>query len=358
MAQSEILETAVEKIFMSRLQAFGRRIDQLQTELGECRRSRQRRCRLILKARKARLGHCLRKLRTKGMTVEEGPRPWFIYDHRTCDFHRDRIVNEIEELCALRRRMILECPATILANLRAMEDDAKMIIDAPCKFQWIMNDVWLEDVMIGSLRVSVNLECFDVEVENLTVNMDEKAGYPHPHVARDGRVCWNGYDDEARLWHQSGQFVALRDLIENLLHTYNPNSPYITLEDWEYDGSTCASCGEHCHEDDLSWSESYEGDLCNTCGAWCSHCDCFVHVNGYDSQMEACLNCVSDETSPCEGCGEMFWNDDLLPYEIPTFDELKTILLCQDCHDVYESKALEEEINIEENSNECTAAIS
>lgn len=176
MAESEILDAVIERMLDCRIQECNQRVGQLQTELGEIRQVRQRRARLLLKARNLKLTHCTKRLREPGMTIQNnGSRPWLTYDPRACGFHRERIANDIKAQKLLRRRIVLDGPTTLRANLIALEDDTTIITVNSNKLQWVMDDVWLEDVQIGSLRVSVSLERFDVDVENLTADLAKKA---------------------------------------------------------------------------------------------------------------------------------------------------------------------------------------
>ena len=60
------------------------------------------------------------------------------------------------------------------------------------------------------------------------------------------------HETEARTYHRAGDFLALKDLIENLLRTYHSRSPYINLDEWVNGvGTACYECGEHYSDEDL-----------------------------------------------------------------------------------------------------------
>ena len=53
--------------------------------------------------------------------------------------------------------------------------------------------------------------------------------------------------------------------------TYNAESPYVSLDDWE--GRPCYDCGYTTHEDDCFWCEGCDNDFCEECYSYCCSCD-------------------------------------------------------------------------------------
>jgi len=131
------------------------------------------------------------------------------------------------------------------------------------------------------------------------------------HVNSSGEICWNDADEDACAYHSSGDFLALKDLIDNLLGTYNPASPYITLEDWENGlGECCADCGERYSEDDLTYIEGSGELLCYDCSRYCEHCASSVPYADYDPEWRQCKWCLQETTCICEHCKERFAVED------------------------------------------------
>jgi len=149
------------------------------------------------------------------------------------------------------------------------------------------------------------------------------------------------YETEARTYHRAGGFLALKDLIENLLRTYNSRSPYINLDEWVNGvGTACHECGEHYSDEDLVWAEDVEGSLCESCRSFCQRCERYVVYRHYDAEREAGEYCVEDYMLECAACGEKSWEDDLKNIEVPWFDQPGAALLCDDC--LAESEEAEE----------------
>ena len=137
---------------------------------------------------------------------------------------------------------------------------------------------------------------------------------------------------ENRLAIARGDLLALKDLIENLLRTYNSRSPYINLDEWVNGvGTACYECGEHYSDEDLVWAEDVEGSLCESCRSFYQRCERYVVYRHYDAEHEACEYCVEDYMLECASCGDKFWEDDLTAIEIAWFDQPGSALLCEDC---------------------------
>lgn len=217
-----------------------------------------------------------------------------------------------------------------------------------------MENVQLEGVWIGDLRITLNLERFEIHVANLSIDREDKGGFHHPHVSANGEICWNEHDEEARQYHGRGEYLALKDLIENLLRTYNSRSPYITLEDWENGvGASCDRCGERWPEEELCWSRSCEMELCEDCRLYCERCEDYVPDDRYDSGLEACDSCLELHTDRCAGCGDRFWENELAELETEWFGKRQAVLFCELCREEHESKAgMEDEHPKEESKDE------
>lgn len=74
------------------------------------------------------------------------------------------------------------------------------------------------------LTSSVRLRPF---VDTLNLN-----GYAHPHVNEDGSVCWGNAGSALVESLRKYDVKAMLALAYSLLHTYNPNSPYVRLEEF------------------------------------------------------------------------------------------------------------------------------
>ena len=324
-------------------------------EITAARRSRQRRARLIRLARQHRLSSCLEKLRPKGMTLRVGcdPPPYIAYDHRITSGFILMQKERCREIRVEWKRLKEESAQPIAANLKTLLQETELVQEKSMEVRWVVDNITLDDVWIGDIEVFMNLDAFSVHAWNISVDTESKSDYQHPHVASDGRICWNGHDEDAQAYHASGDFLALKDMIENLLRTYNARSPYITLEDWENGyGGSCGECGERWPDDDLNYSEQYGDSLCPNCRYWCERCEDYVPDHHYNSQMDACGRCVEQDSDVCALCLERFWHDELKTTLMMIDGKKKSVPCCETCKEEYEAEQEEKEDQKEENEDE------
>ena len=273
------------------------------------------------------------------MTVcRDETRCYFHYEICATRSYRQQLREWRVELRQSWKQLKQENMDVILANLSSLYAESEMVDDDSFTVRWTLTDVELYGVWIGDLEVVLELDQFKVKVWNLSIDADEKGGYQHPHVNSNGEICWNDHDTVAEAYHRAGEFLALKDLIDNLLQTYNSASPYINLDDWENGyGRACSSCEERFPEEDVSWSEVNQGELCETCRAWCERCEDHVYSNDYNTEFEACENCVENNAEPCHLCEERHWTEDLVEVEVKWFSKRQVMYFCAACKKDYEA---------------------
>ena len=295
------------------------------------RRSRRRQARLLRLVRRHGLVQCLRKLKEPGITVGAGPHGHYFYFDSTClRGYLLGLRGRYRELWIQFRELRRQNHDPMIASLRTLFEEVETITKNPLEVRWVLPDVQLEGVWIGDLEVRLNLERFRVRVFNLSADTEIRGGYQHPHVSSDGEICWNGHDLDAETFHRAGDFLALRDLIDNLLHTYNPSSPFIKLEDWENGlGEECYECGERRPEEDMAYAESIQGWLCPECRYYCEECDDYVHYEDFNVDWEMCEDCVDRATGVCSRCGDRVRSEDLT--EIALNEAEDHLPLCEGC---------------------------
>jgi len=114
----------------------------------------------------------------------------------------------------------------------------------------------------------------------------------HPHVS-DERLCAGDAYASINAALDNGRMFDFFSLVLSVLRNYNPQSPYVSLEDW--DGITCWECGSSISPDDSRWCEMCEHEYCEDCASYCSRCD-----------ETTCLSCLSTcpvcEESVCSNC--------------------------------------------------------
>ena len=331
--QDHLLEVALRlrrRHLRSYLQAWRR----AERRLKAARRSRSQRARFLLLARRHGLHRCLDRLHVTGMTVDSGYRRHSFYYEPACvRINLMALQVQAGEFRQNFRSFREQPPDSTIANLKALLEDSEIVQETTLRVRWVLPDLYLDDVLIGDLEVTLDLEVFKVQVLNVSADTELRGGYQHPHVDHRGEICWNNHEEMAQAYHREGDFLALRDLIDNLLHTYNPSSPYINLEDWEYGlGEACYECGERYHEDDLVYVDAISGSLCPNCRAWCEKCEDYVREEDYSHSWEMCEWCFERHTGLCRDCQKRFLVEDLHPVEITDGDQSETLEFCEDCY--------------------------
>lgn len=219
----------------------------------------------------------------------------------------------------------------IVADLQALEtefDDVKFSTKA-CTVSVMTDCIVLEGIDLGRFEVVLDWRA-DFEdggaFEVIAIDGNPAAGdedTTHPHVQNrslcvgDGRVPIRNALSEGRLF----DFFVL---VHQILHTYNPGSAFVSLDDWH--GMQCPECGSRTDEDECVRCERCSNRTCAECSTRCTDCD-------YDfcsDCIRTCTGCDNDTCSSCRSacaeCGDGFCGECLN-------DEL--------CHLCHEKKAEE-----------------
>jgi hypothetical protein len=108
----------------------------------------------------------------------------------------------------------------------------------------------------------------------------------HPHVSSE-RLCEGDGHMPIQVAIRQGRIFDFFTLVVNILNTYNPSSPHISIDDWE--GISCHDCGRNMSRDETYYCEDCDNDYCESCSSYCRVCD-----------ETTCLGCGGE----CSTCGE------------------------------------------------------
>lgn len=166
----------------------------------------------------------------------------------------------------------------------------------------------------------------------------------HPHV-KDGDLCTGDATEPIKAALASGRLVDAFLLIQSVLQTYNPNSAYVKLEQWN--GTPCSDCSRSVDPEDSYSCNRCGNTLCDHCFSSCSSCSssfCPGCVRGcascHSDCCESCLELSEGKGNPlcrdcrtnCDRCDKLIGKDEL--------DE--ETQLCQACSDQEEEEQPEE----------------
>ena len=125
----------------------------------------------------------------------------------------------------------------------------------------------------------------------------------HPHVSTE-RLCEGDGHVSIRKSLEQGRLCDFFTMAIGILQTYNPDSPYVALDEWE--GRTCYDCGSTILEDECYYCERCDKDYCPECSTYCRVCDTTVCL-GCSCECPSCNEPVCKNCADaCRGCEETF----------------------------------------------------
>ena len=149
----------------------------------------------------------------------------------------------------------------------------------------------------------------------------------HPHVSHEV-LCAGDAASAINDALEAGRLCDFFLIIRSTLQTYNPDSPYVDLNNWQ--GHPCDDCGHVMGEDDSCWCDHCDRSYCDGCMRTCAGCDVF--------RCHACLNnCPACDECICESCVES-----CLRCDDTGCNQCLEDGLCTDCHQFEETENEEE----------------
>lgn len=161
----------------------------------------------------------------------------------------------------------------------------------------ITDPVILEDINLGSFEIRLNIGDLahldrdsPYEVIALEPNpAGSDSSITHPHVSSDTLCEGDGYI-AIRQGLIQGRLNDFYALVIAILNTYNPDSPYIPLSEWDNE-CRCYDCGYSIGGEDIYYCESCQRDFCMQCSTYCRQCEVIV-----------CGDCARE----CPACNQLF----------------------------------------------------
>jgi len=151
--------------------------------------------------------------------------------------------------------------------------------------------------------------------------------YSHPHVSGSKLCIGEGYHilcDAA----QQGRIEDIYNIIMSILNTYNEDSAYVGLDEW--DGQVCGRCDEfYDSEESGCCCEICDRGICDDCSSYCECCErsvCNSHMETYCDVCDkrACSGCVENSRC-CEVC------DKVLCESCQSICDQSDTTICEDC---------------------------
>ena len=207
-------------------------------------------------------------------------------------------------------------PGDVVAELLQIEEEfGELKFDLKARtISVITESIALEGITFGSFEIRLYLN----EIKKLAFESPYKivaldpnpAGsdcdVTHPHVSHE-KLCEGDGFIPIRKAIQQGRLNDFFTIIVQILQTYNPDSPYVSLDDWE--GVSCYDCGYTVAGDDCYYCEDCERDYCSSCSTYCQICDTTICL-GCSCECPACNKPVCRHcTEACSECDETLCKD-------------------------------------------------
>jgi hypothetical protein len=219
-------------------------------------------------------------------------------------------LNEVQQSLAPPKPESTPTVRDVLADLQALSTEFDEIkVSTTNHTIGVLTDcVILDGVGLGRFEIVLDWEhlhetgAYDVIAQDGCA-AETDSDTTHPHVQSnslcegEGKVAISKALTEGRLF----DFFVL---VRQILHTYNPSSAYVQLDDWF--GIQCPDCGSTTGEDETTLCEGCATMTCFECSTRCTDCD----YRYCSDCIRICTGCESDICSSCRSlcseCGDGF----------------------------------------------------
>ncbi len=163
----------------------------------------------------------------------------------------------------------------------------------------VTESITLEDIYLGPFKIQLELNnlgehkdspYYCVALNPNPAGTDESV--THPHVSND-QLCEGDGSEAITASLEQGRLCDFFTMVRSILSTYNPDSPYVSLDEWS--GIPCYDCGCSVTSEDTYYCEHCDRDYCSECSTYCRSCDTAICL-GCSTQCPYC------EETICSGC--------------------------------------------------------
>jgi len=233
-------------------------------------------------------------------------------------------------------------PRDIVAELIQIEDEfGDMKIDLKtATISVVTESITMDEISLGPFEIRLYLN----QIKKLPTDSPYRiialepnpAGsdceVTHPHVSHE-KLCEGDGFVPIRKAIQQGRLCDFFQIILQTLQTYNPESPYVSLGEWQ--GVSCYDCGYTVSGDDVYYCEDCQNDYCSSCSTYCQICDCTICLGcSYECpccQKPVCRDCVAT----CSECDSVYCKD--------CINDKNLCNHCQEQREEQENEEIEEE---------------
>jgi len=264
--------------------------------------------------------------RKLGLALARG---WFAAADR-CSMRAGRLVNDISYSISHVQQFI-EGPqhkaptlSQIVEELNQLQDEfGNVDFDkSEDSISVVTDPITLEDIPLGPFKIQLDLGRLNDLYRNrpyrvIALNPNPAStddNVTHPHITGQ-KLCEGDGAAAITASLEQGRLSDFFTMIRSILNTYNPDSPYVALHDW--DGTPCYDCGYTMSSEDTYFCSFCEHDFCDQCSSYCRICEetACLGCSGQCPHCEnlVCRNCITKCANCDELCCKSCLEDDLCP---------------------------------------------
>ena len=264
--------------------------------------------------------------RKMGISLAHG---WFAAADR-CSSRANRLlgdisysISQVQQLAGHPQKETAKLSLVVEELNQIQEEFGSMDFDKSENTVFVITDaITLENVSLGPFKIQLELDKLselykDRPYRVIAIDPNPAAtdsAITHPHVSAE-RLCEGDGSAAIRASLEQGRLSDFFTMVRSILNTYNPDSPYVALRDW--DGTACYDCGYTMSSEDTYYCHYCERDYCSECSTYCRQCEETVCLGcgGQCPQCEelVCKNCIGACTECEELCCQSCLQDDVCP---------------------------------------------
>jgi hypothetical protein len=178
----------------------------------------------------------------------------------------------------------------------------------PGSISVVTDAVKLEGIYLGSFKIHLCLrdmrggsDAFKIialDPQPAACNSD----ITHPHVQSE-RLCAGDATVPVANALREGRICDAFLAINSVLMTYNPNSPYVSLNSWL--GTACEDCGAIIDEGGGYFCDGCDNEFCGDCIRTCECCEESRCRNCLEEDRESGVLCCRACREECRECGRI-----------------------------------------------------
>jgi hypothetical protein len=222
------------------------------------------------------------------------------------------VVRSAADLLSTTQRHLPQQPPTlqlILAELRQLSEEFELVeVRMRERRITVRTDaIILDDRQLGRFSIELILNRLSDRIDSSAFECialepnaaSEREDVTHPHVS-DNTLCAGEATAAIASALRTGRIADAFCLINAVLHTYNPQSAYVAIDEW--DGVRCPDCECSVDPQEMCYCEACQRDYCEHCIRSCDVCDETCCANCLERDPVSSRYCCRHCRHTCMSC--------------------------------------------------------